>query len=156
MTGNKALPDDVASFFRKQGFTVITTIDENGLPHNSCKGLVDIDADGRVYLLDLYHGRTYSNLKKNPSISVMAADEHKFKGFCLKGTAEMIMRDKFTPNLVAAWEKRINGRITQRILKEVRGEKGHHSQPEALLPRPAYLIAVNVEEIVNLTPHHIK
>ena len=156
MTGNKALPDDVASFFRKQGFTVITTIDEKGLPHNACKGLVDIDADGRVYLLDLYHGRTYNNLKKNPSISVMAADEHKFIGFCLKGKADMVKREDFSPHLMAAWEKRINSRITQRILKEVRGEKGHHSQPEALLPRPAYLIAVNVEEIVNLTPHHIK
>ena len=56
----------------------------------------------------------------------------------------------------AAWEERISGRITQRVLKNLRQEKGHPRHPEAALPKPKYLIAMDVEHIVDLTPHHLK
>ena len=55
-----------------------------------------------------------------------------------------------------AWEKRITSRITRRLIKNIRGEKGHPHHPEALLPKPAYLIIMDVEEIVDLTPHKMR
>lgn len=150
------LTDEIIWFLRHQNFTIVTTIDENGLPHNSCKGMVDIDKGGLIYLLDLYRGKTFKNLKRNPNVSITGVDEHKFAGYCLKGEAEIIEREGFSPHLIEAWEKKIAGRITQRILKEMRGEKGHHHQAEALLPKPAYLIAVKIREVIDLTPRHIK
>ena len=35
----KALPDDVIQFFHKQNFTIVSTVDEKGIPHNACKGV---------------------------------------------------------------------------------------------------------------------
>ena len=153
----KALNDEIVRFFRKQNFTVISTIDrKSGAPHNSCKGIVKIDKNGRIYLLDLYKQRTYENLKHNTHISVTAVDEHRFKGWCLKGKAKIVSGKRLKPNVIKAWEERIAGRITHRLLKNIREEKGHKRHPEAQFPKPEYMIEVEVEEIVDLIPYHVK
>ena len=150
------LKDEIIWFFKHHTVVIVTTIDNNGLPHSSCKGIVDIEKNGHVYVLDLYRARTFANLKANPLISLTGVDEHKFIGYCLKGKARIVERKKFTPSLMKAWEKRLNKRITKRLLKEIRGEKGHDRQPEVLMPRPAYLIKAKINEVVDLTPQHIK
>jgi putative heme iron utilization protein len=61
----KALTDEIVRFFQKQHFVIISTVDSNGIPHNSCKGIVKINKGGRIYLLDLYRWRTYANFKHN-------------------------------------------------------------------------------------------
>ena len=38
----------------------------------------------------------------------------------------------------------------------MKGEKGHPEHPEALLPKPEYLIAMQVEDIIDLRPHHLR
>jgi len=150
------LSNDIIHFFRNQGCVIVTTIDKNGFPHNACKGIVDINHDGKVHLFDLYRRRTLLNLKTNPHISITAIDEHKFHGFCLKGKARAFSEDKIDVGLLKAWEERITSRVTQRLLRNIREEKGHPRHPEAFLPKPEYLIVMEVEEIVDLTPHHLK
>ncbi|MDD4900409.1 MAG: pyridoxamine 5'-phosphate oxidase family protein [Candidatus Omnitrophica bacterium] len=152
----KKLPEEVKNFFQNQGFVIVNTIDPQGYPHSSCKGIVKISKNGKLYLLDLYRGKTFENLKNNPQVSITAVNEHKFHGFCLKGKAAMLAEGKFNTSLSMAWEERIASRITQRLLKNVRGEEGVKHHPEALLPQPEYLIAVEVEEIIDLTPQHLK
>ena len=150
------LPDEIIQFFLKQGFVVVSTIDKNGRPHSSCKGIVKINRNGIIYLLDLYKARTYDNLKRNPRISITAVDEHRFIGFCLKAKAKIILENKIESHIIKAWEERIASRLTRRVLRNIHEEKGHPRHPEALLPKPKYLIAMKIEEIVDLTPHHIK
>jgi predicted pyridoxine 5'-phosphate oxidase superfamily flavin-nucleotide-binding protein len=152
----KKISEDIIRFFLKQGYVIVSTIDKSGFPHSSCKGIVKIEPGGRVFLLDVYKAWTHENLRHNAHISVTAVDEHKFIGYCLKGKAEMMPVDKVDFDFLQAWEERITSRLTQRLLKNIRGEKGHHRQPEALLPRPEYLIVIDIDEIVDLTPHHIK
>ena len=147
---------DIVEFFHNQRFTIISSIDKEGYPHNACKGIVEIDKDGKVYLLDLYLAKTYENLKNNNRVSITAVDEHKFIGYCLKGKAKIIPRDKVDERILKLWENKINSRISHRLLKNLQGEKGHSSHPEALLPRPAYLIVVDVEEVIDLIPGHIR
>lgn len=122
----KTLTDDIVRFFQKQHFIIVSTIGKNRIPHSSCKGIVKIDKSGRIYLLDLYKWRTYDNLKQNPHISVTAVDEHKFKGWCLKGRAKIIPRERLRSDVIKAWEHRLATRITHRLLKNIREEKGHH------------------------------
>ncbi len=152
----KRLTDEIVRFFRRQSFTVVVTVDQNGYPHTSCKGIVKINRSGKIYLLDLYTGNTFENLKRNPRISVTAAEEHRFKGYCLKGRAKIVERDKLTPTILRAWRDRIAGRITSRLIKNVQGGSRHFGHPEAQLPAPQYLIVMEVREIVDLTPQHIK
>jgi hypothetical protein len=152
----KTLHADIIQFFSKQGFVVVSTIDGKGKPHNSCKGIVDIDSNGRVYLFDLYRAQTHDNLKNNPHMSITAVDEHKFVGYTLKGTARIDTGEALSPRLLKAWGERITSRLTQRIVRNLREEKGHPRHPEVLLPDPKYLINMEVEEVVDLTPHHLK
>jgi uncharacterized pyridoxamine 5'-phosphate oxidase family protein len=152
----KRLPDEIVRFFRDQGFVIVSTIDKRGAPHNSCKGIINISPAGKVYLLDVYLKDTYNNLKTNPNISITAVNEHKFKGYCLKGKARLINRDSLSPQIKKSWEARIAGRITQRLIKNLREEKGHPRHPEALLPRPEYMIVMEVTDVVDLTPHNLK
>ncbi len=150
------LSDEIIHFLYRQHYTVISTIDKDGAIHNSCKGIVNIDKKGRIYLLDLYKQRTYENLKNDPNIALTVVDEHKFKGYSLKGKAKIIIEDKIKPDILAAWDKKISGRISHRILKNISGEKGHARHPEILLPKPEYIIEVRVDKIVDLTPHKLK
>jgi general stress protein 26 len=150
------LNDEIIQFLHRQNYTVISTVDNDGAVHNSCKGIVQIDGKGNIYLLDLYKQRTYENLKVNPHISLTVVDEHKFKGYSLKGKAKIISEEKIKPEILKAWDKKISGRISHRILKNIKGEKGHKSHPEILLPKPEYIIEMHVEKIVDLTPHALK
>jgi len=152
----KRLNDEVVWFFQAQGCVIVSTIDKEGSPHNSCKGIVKINQNGRVYLLDLYKARSYLNLKRNGRISITALDERRFRGYCLKGQAKIIPAEKLPESVIKAWEDKIAGRIAQRVLKNLREEKSHSHHPEALLPHPKYLIAMEVEEVVDLSPHYLK
>jgi len=150
------LPQGLIDFFNNQGFVIISTVDKDGTPHNSCKGIVKIDPSGRFYLLDLYRGRTYQNLSQNPRVSITAVDEHNFKGYSLKGKAKIVPNNRLRSRIMAEWERRITGRIAQRIIKNIHEEKGHPRHPEAFLPKPEYMIVVEAAEVVNLTPQHIR
>jgi general stress protein 26 len=150
------LTDEIIHFLYRQHYTVISTLDKDGSIHNSCKGIVQIDENGNIYLLDLYKQRTYENLKIDPSISLTVVDEHKFKGYSLKGKAKIISEDKIKPEILQAWDKKISGRISHRILQNISGEKGHKSHPEVLLPKPEYIIEMQVEKIMDLTPHKLR
>jgi len=146
----KKLSEEIRHFLQNQGFVIISTIDKNGYPHNSCKGIVKINGNDKIYLLDLYHAKTCTNLKANPHISITVVDEHKFKGYCLKGRAKIIVGNNLALEIIRAWESRITTRIAQRLLKNMREEKGHSQHPEALLPKPEYMIEMEVDEIVDL------
>ncbi len=147
---------DIVNFFESQGSLVVITIDSKGYPHASCKGAIKIEEEGRLYLMDAYHGQTFKNLKKNPSACVVAFNEHKFKGFCLKGKARLIHERELNPEIIKSWEERLTDRLTQRLLKNIREEKGHSGHPEASLPKPKYMIVLEVLEVVDLTPTNLK
>ncbi len=149
------LSDEIIRFFNKQHYVIVTTVGGDGTPHSSCKGMVGISKGGKIYLLDLYRGGTSRNLEKNPRLSVTVVDELRFKGYCLKGTGRIVKLEEVKPSLLRSWERRLSSRISHRIIRNLHGEKGHPRHPEALLPNPKYLIAVEVSDVVDLTPAHI-
>ncbi len=150
------ISDELIYFLKKQHYAIISTIDKNGAIHNSCKGVVDIDKQGIIYLLDLYKQRTYMNLQFNPNIALTVVDEHKFEGYSLKGKVKIISGKKITQEMMKAWEKKITSRVSQRILRNIEGKKGHPQHPEILFPMPEYAIEMTVDSVVDLTPHALK
>ncbi len=151
----KKLSQEIINFFQEQSFVIVSTIDNDGAIHNAAKGIITLSPNGRVYLLDVYSKRTRDNLTYNPRISITAIDEHRFKGYCLKGKARVLEHAKFSPQVLKAWDEKITGRITRRLLRNISGEKGHSKHPEARLPKPAYMIVMVVEDITDLTPVHL-
>lgn len=150
------LNQDLISFLHNQGFVIVTTIDKKGFPHSSCKGIVHIEPDGRIFLFDVYRQKTYQNLQINPRINLTAVDEHKFIGFCLKGNGRIVSDNELDSELIKSWENRIASRLTKRLIKNIKEERGHRMHPEAKLPKPEYLIVVQIEEIIDLTPQDLK
>ena len=152
----KGLTDRIIHFFGNQGFVIISTIDKKGRPHSSCKGIVQIQKEGRIYLFDLYKAETYKNLQSNTNISITSVDEHKFEGYCLKGKARIVAGGALNSQTIKAWEEKIAGRITKRMVRNIREDKAVTRHSEALLPRPQYLIMMGVEEIVDLIPQNLR
>lgn len=152
----KKIAEEIVDFFYNQSFVIVSTLGIDKIPHTSCKGIVEIDPKGLIYLLDLYRGQTYENLKHHKYLSITAVDEHRFKGYCLKGEVKSIREEDITDKVIEAWGNRVTSRITQRLLRNMHGEKGHSQHPEILLPKPEFMIIMQVEEIVDLKPQHIR
>ncbi|MDD5195237.1 MAG: pyridoxamine 5'-phosphate oxidase family protein [Candidatus Omnitrophica bacterium] len=150
------LSDDIRHFLEKQGFVIVSTLDEQGTIHCSAKGIIGIEAEGRIYLIDLYRSRTFHNLTGSPTVSITAVDEHHFVGYTLKGKAEIVEREKIKRHIIKKWEERVIQRISKRLIQSVKTDKKSSAHPESRFPQPQYLIVVNVEEIVDLAPGHLK
>jgi general stress protein 26 len=152
----KLLTEDIIHFFKKQGAVIVSTVDASGRPHSSCKDIVHMDPEGDIYLLDLYKGRTRANLTVNPNICITAVDEHKFKGFCIEGAANLVPASEIKSRIIKAWDERVTSRVTKRVLRELREDGGHPSYPELSMPKPEYMIVMKVENVVDLAPHAVK
>ncbi len=152
----KKISQEIVNFLNNQGFVLISSIDRNGFPHNSAKAIAKINTDGEIYLIDVYHGLTNRNIKNNSKVSISAIDEHKFIGYCLKGKAKIIADDNFSQEIIKIWEDNITGRLTKRLLKNLADDKSRAHHPEASLPQPKHIIAVDVQEIVDLAPQHLR
>ena len=152
-----SLPHEITHLIKAQGFGIISTIDEKGFIHCAAKGIAGLDASrGEIYVLDLYLNRTFKNLTANPVVSLSFVDEHNFIGYTLKGRGEIVAREKIGKHLIAAWEKKIIERVSRRLVKNIQSEKKTRHHPEAKLPQPQYMIVVKTEEIVDLSPAHLK
>lgn len=152
----KKLTPEIIHLFHKQGFVIVSTLDEDRRIHCSAKGIVGIEEKGEIYLIDLYRGKTFNNLKKNPTISITAIDEEVFMGYTLKGKAKIVDRKKIKSHIIASWEERVIQRVSKRVISDIKKEKKSLHHPEALFPRPQYLIEVEAEDIVDLTPTELK
>lgn len=147
------LPDHVLHFLRKQGVVIISTLDDKGHIHCSAKGIVGIEKEGKVFVIDLYLHKTFNNLKKNNTVSITAVDEDRFVGYSLQGKAKIVLREDMKEHIVSKWEERILKRITERITKSVQSGEKSKAHFEAKLPRhPKYLIEIDVENIIDLSP----
>ncbi|MDP3042098.1 MAG: pyridoxamine 5'-phosphate oxidase family protein [Candidatus Omnitrophota bacterium] len=152
----KPIPTAIIDFLRIQDFVVVSSIDENGFPHSSIKAIVKIDPAGEIYLVDVYHGLTSKNIVNNPHLSISAVDEHKFIGYCLKGRARVIQAKVISQEILKTWEDNITSRLAKRLLRNLIQDKGQGHHPEASLPHPQHLIALEVEAIIDLAPPRFK
>jgi len=152
----KKIPAEIIDFLRAQGFVVISSVDKAGFPHSSCKAIIRVDQAGKIFLMDAYRGTTCENIKRNPQISISVVDEHKFMGYCLKGKGEIMSDNNLSQEMIKIWEDNITSRLVKRLLRNLSGDKGHGLHPEASLPHPKHIIAIEVEEIVDLAPHHLR
>jgi uncharacterized pyridoxamine 5'-phosphate oxidase family protein len=150
------ISENIIEFFKRQAFVVVSTIDSQGFIYSSAKGIAAIEPSGKVHLIDLYMGRTISHLKENPIISITAINEDYFQGYTLRGKARLVDCKKIEQSILHEWEERIISRISARIIKNIKKEKGSYEHPESLFPKPKCLIKVEVEDIVDLAPGYLK
>lgn len=151
----KQISGDIISFLHTQSFVIVSSLDERGFPHSSCKDIVKIEPDGKIYLVDVYHGATAANIRRNPQVSISAVDEHKFIGYCLKGRA-LLVADDISQEMIKTWEDKITSRLTKRLLRNLSEDRSRRHHPEASLPFPKHIILIEVEDVVDLAPFNLK
>ncbi|RKY36288.1 MAG: hypothetical protein DRP78_04000 [Candidatus Omnitrophota bacterium] len=151
----KKIDAEIISFLEKQGFVIVSTMDEQKRIHCSAKGISIIKPEGEIYLVDLYLRNTFNNLTKNSIISVNAFDEYVFAGYTLQGKAEVIKKKLMPEDVIEYWENKVIKMISSRVIKNMKEEKiarhldVHFSEPE-------YVIKMQVEEIIDLKPGDLK
>jgi predicted pyridoxine 5'-phosphate oxidase superfamily flavin-nucleotide-binding protein len=135
---------------------LVGTANKRGVPNVSPKGVVSVDcAEGTIYFVDLYGGRTYRNLKENPQVSIAVVNYHEFCGYQFKGHTSLVSSGPLFENFKQAWERRSTGLLIERIIQNVR--QGHsHGRSELHLPEPKHLVRVKVEKIIDLAPRGLK
>ncbi|MFA7676714.1 MAG: pyridoxamine 5'-phosphate oxidase family protein [Candidatus Omnitrophota bacterium] len=149
------ISSEIISFFQRQEFIVVSTLDAENKIHSSIKGLAGIE-ESRIYLIDLYRGHTLENLKKNPTISITAIDGPQFLGYTLKGKARIIGKEDIGQHHRNNWQSKVIQRMTKRVIRDVKKDKKSPQHPEARFPEPEYLIEMTPEAAINLTPRHLK
>ena len=148
----QALTGHIVDLMKKQGFVIVSTLDEKNNIHCSAKGIVGIEAEGKVYLIDLYRARTYKNLLRNPVMSLTFVNERKFAGYTLQGKASIVEKDDIADHIIKEWEEKVIQRISQRLINNLQKGQEVNAHPEAAFPHPKYLIEVDIENIVDLAP----
>ena len=99
---------------------------------NWLDALVEVKPEGYIYFLDLYRGKTRSNLIKNPTIALTVFSVREFKGYQFKGCAVLIDSGPLYDEMVAAWKTKKINIIGRRIIKNVRKGFSHGSTPAFL------------------------
>jgi hypothetical protein len=151
-----AIPKDIVGFLDKQGFVIVSTLDGKGGIHCSAKGILLVEPQGSIQLIDLYRGRTLANLKNDPRLSITCVDEHRFIGYTLKGNALLSEDDSAKGEILQRWYARISGRISKRLIRSIKEGRSSFAHPEASMPEPVCLITMRVDEIIDLAPLKFK
>jgi uncharacterized protein len=83
------IPKEVQEFMQgKMGWVATTSPD--GVPNATPKGSVRVIDDEHLVFADLFSRKTRENLLKNPKVAVTVIDEKSFKGYQIKGAAELL------------------------------------------------------------------
>jgi len=149
------ITEEMVSLLLKQNVAVVATVGPEGVPNLSLKGVVKVEPEGFIYFMDLYRGKTRSNLLRNQAVALTVFSVAQFKGYQFKGRAELIDSGQLYEEMVAAWKNKKRNIVGDRIIKNVRkGFSGEGS--ETHLPDPKYLVRVKVEKIYNLVPQTLR
>ncbi|MCK5706425.1 MAG: pyridoxamine 5'-phosphate oxidase family protein [Candidatus Aureabacteria bacterium] len=151
------LSNNIIFYLKKHHTAIVSTFDDKGRIHCSIKGIVGIMPEGKVHIIDVYKLNTYKNLLKNPEISVTMFNEKNFTGYTLQGKAKIVPRNDINDHLILEWEERVTKRIATRVIESVQTETESNKHYEAELPKkPQYLIEVDIDNIVDLSPPHMR
>lgn len=151
------IPEDAARLLDKQHFVIISSVNRKGDVDSAAKAIIEVDPKGRICVLDLYRGRTYKNISKNPRVTLTAIDERRFRGYSIKGKARVVNDRALPKKKLSAWQDKIAKRIARRLINHVKEETPDHEDiPEARFPFPKHIIEIDVSEIVDIAPHRAK
>ena len=83
------IPEEVQEFLSGK-MAWVATATPDGMPNATPKGSVQMIDDEHVVFADLFSRKTRANLQANPQVAITVADEATFKGYQIKGSAEML------------------------------------------------------------------
>jgi predicted pyridoxine 5'-phosphate oxidase superfamily flavin-nucleotide-binding protein len=117
------MPQEVKEFIpNKMGW--VGTATKDGVPNVTAKGSVQILDDEHLIFADLFSRKTRENLENNPQVSITVIDEKSFKGYQIKGSAELLT----------------TGAVYDKVVEELK-------QAPMELPEPKYVVKITVNSV---------
>src|SRR5689334_8549661 len=114
-------------------------------PNSAPKLLVEIVSPNKIFFLDYKFTQTYSNILKNPYLSLSFMDDADFTGDRLSGKAVVLGPGNEFEEAIKSWEKRLIVYETERMIARVKGQYStKHS--ESSLPQNFVIIQLTAEE----------
>ncbi len=83
------IPVEVQEFLKGK-MAWVATAASDGMPNTTPKGSVRVIDDEYVIFADLFSRKTRENLRANPKVAVTVADMTTYKGYQIKGSAEIL------------------------------------------------------------------
>jgi predicted pyridoxine 5'-phosphate oxidase superfamily flavin-nucleotide-binding protein len=136
-------------FLKKRTFLNVATASLDGKPNNVSKLILKVE-ENHIYLVDYSIGRTYSNVKVNPRVSLSFFDLDKLVGYQINGPVEMIEKGHVYDSIKAELTEKEISLATERIIKGVSTGKGHENF-EFAPPRHFVIFKVKMEEIAEVS-----
>ncbi|MEW6102178.1 MAG: pyridoxamine 5'-phosphate oxidase family protein [Candidatus Omnitrophota bacterium] len=121
------ISEEIKTFLREY-LVFVATVDAKGMPNVVPKGNIAVLDDDSLVFADLYSHQTKKNLLKNPKIAISVVNPASYKGYQLKGKAEIIKKGK-------AYEK---------LAQET------HGSGQLLHPDAKYAVKVKVTKIIDI------
>ena len=131
-------------------FMNLATVDVEGRPSASNKFLLKHDGKS-LYIIDFVKGKTWMNLKNNPTVSLTIMDKENLIDYQINGMVEIIEKGPEYNRLVKEFDEKNVRFSTNRIIEGIRRAKVHDSH-ELPLPKKILVLKVNVKEVVGLGP----
>lgn len=139
---------DFFNFLSSGSFINLATCSMQRMPNVAPKLVAKVEKNV-IYLIDYVMGRSYSNLKENPRVSISFVDTKSFTGYQLNGVADIIEEGPEFLSLSEEFQKIKTNLTVERILLNIRtGEKG--SALEFSLPEQFVILKIKIIEIVEI------
>jgi uncharacterized protein len=117
------IPKEVQEFVKNK-LAWVATASPDGVPNTTPKGSVQVIDDEHLVFADLFSLKTRDNLQKNPKVAVTIIDEKKYKGYQLKGSAQLAD----------------SGPIFDQMVEQLK-------KAPMQLPHPKYVVIITVDSV---------
>jgi len=141
---------DIKALMESREFISVASCDLEARPNAAPKFLLKVEAS-HIYLVDYIVGRTFSNIKVNPRVSLSFFDKDNLVGYQLNGKVQIIDSG---PEYQAALNDLARKEIdlaTTRIIDGVHKGQAHKAY-EVAASKQFVILKVKVEEVVQIHP----
>lgn len=141
---------DIKALIDSREFISVASCDLDARPNAAPKFLLKVEAS-HIYLVDYIIGRTFSNLKVNPRVSLSFFDNDTLVGYQLNGKVQIIdSGPEYQSGLNDLARKQIDLATTRIIDGVLKGQA--HKAYEVAASKQFVILKVKVEEIVQIHP----
>ncbi len=135
-------------FLSKGKFVNVATCSNERMPNVAPK-LIAKTEKNIIYIIDYVIGKTYSNLKENPRVSLSFINERTLTGYQMNGSVDVIESGEEFNVFIEEFQKIKTDFTVERILLNVRtGEKA--TPLDLSMPDKFAILKVKVIEIVEI------
>ena len=144
------ISQEIKDLLEAREFISVASCDLRFRPNAAPKFLLKVEGS-YVYLVDYVIGRTFSNIKANPRVSISFFDNNSLIGYQLNGKVEIISAGQEYQQAKEQLQRREVDLATTRIIDGVLKGQAHKAY-EVAAAQQFIILKVKVEEIVHLHP----